>query len=155
MPLDTVKEAKGFFSKDKYMPIIQAIINIILSIFLAIKIGLNGVIIATTISYITTVCWNKPFVIYKYLFNDTYLKYFIEQFKYIVIIIFDCLITIYLFNYINLPINFINIIFIGIVCTIIYLITTGLIFYKKKEFIFIKNFIFDNFNNLFKNKKCQ
>jgi len=84
MPLDTVKESLGFYKKDRYIPVLQAIINILLSIVLVNFIGFNGIIVATTISYLVTVFWNKPFVIYKYLFEKSCFNYFINQIKYMV-----------------------------------------------------------------------
>jgi len=148
MPLDTVKEAHGFYNRDKYVPVIQAIINLLLSIILAYIIGFNGVIISTTISYLFTVFWNKPFIIYKYIFEESMIKYFINQIKYILTIIFISFITFNLFNYLSLAVNFINILLMGIIISVIYFGIICLLYYRREEFKFVVSLIKNMFDNI-------
>ena len=141
MPLDTVKQANGFCNKDKYVPVIQAIINIVLSIILGKILGLNGIIIATAISYIVTVFWNKPYMLYKYIFRKSSKGYFLNQFKYCITIIICYLITYNLFNYLNLNISILSIIIIAIITSLIYLLIVTLLYFRTSEYKFLLNFI--------------
>lgn len=61
--------ASGLFVKDKMRPIIESIINLILSIFFIQIAGLAGVIIGTIISHCCTVLWREPLILYKYEFG--------------------------------------------------------------------------------------
>jgi O-antigen/teichoic acid export membrane protein len=148
MPLDTIKEAKGFYTKDRYIPIIQALINIVVSIVLGIKIGLNGVLLGTTISYVLTVFWIKPYLLYKYIFDTNSKEYFLDQIKYILTIILCYLITYNLFKYINLSCNIIYIAIILVISTILYVIFISILYYRRNEYKFLINII----NNIIKRK---
>lgn len=139
MPLDTIKEAEGFYKKDRYIPIIQAIINIILSIILAGKMGLNGVLLGTTISYLLTVFWIKPLLLNRYVFAEKSTSYFINQLKYVLTIIIIYLVSSGIIHYINLPINIITIIVNGIITTIIFGLIISLFYFRNSNFKFIVN----------------
>lgn len=139
MPLDTIKEAEGFYKKDRYIPIIQAIINIILSIILAGKMGLNGVLLGTTISYLLTVFWIKPLLLDKYIFEEKSTSYFLNQFKYVITIIIIYLVSSGIIHYINLPINIITIIVNGIITTIIFGLIISLFYFRNSNFKFMIN----------------
>ena len=119
LPLDTVKEAYGFYNKDRYVPIIQAVINIIVSIVLAYKIGFNGVILGTTVSYLLTVFWNKPYMIHKYIFNQSVLKYYFDFIIYILSLVLIYFIDYYVLNFIYLNNGFGSLIVSGIIISFI------------------------------------
>ena len=139
MPLDTIKEAEGFYKKDRHIPIVQAAINIILSLLLASKIGLNVVLLGTTISYLLTVFWIKPLLLNKYVFEEKSTSYFINQLKYVVTIIIIYLVSSEVIYYINLPINIITIIVNGIITTIIFGLIISLFYFKNSNFKFMIN----------------
>ncbi len=56
---------------------IEAILNIVFSFFflLVFKLGINGVLFATTISSLLTVCWIEPYVVYKYGLHSSIYNY--------------------------------------------------------------------------------
>ena len=139
IPLDTVKEAKGFYSKDKYYPVILAVLNIILSIILGKVFGLNGIVGATSISYILTITWNKPYVLYKYIFKDNVFKYYKDKIIYFISFVFIFFITNCLIKYIKIDSKIITFILINVLNTIIYVIITTIFFFRKKEYQFIVN----------------
>lgn len=78
--IDTV----GLFWQVKWKSIIEAIINIVASIFLAKTLGMGvfGIILGTVISNITTNFWWEPYVVYKYYFEKPLTLYFVEYLKY-------------------------------------------------------------------------
>lgn len=81
------KEAAGIFYEDRYVPIIEATLNIFASILLLNFFGINGIFIGTIISGLTLWCYSYPKFVYKKLFKRTYWKYFIETFGYILLFI--------------------------------------------------------------------
>ena len=149
MPLDTIKEAKGFYTKDKYIPIAQAVINIVLSIVLGIKIGLNGVLLGTTISYLVTVFWVKPLLINKVIFKTKSMNYFINQIKYIITIFIVYIISNQLIVILDLKVNLLSIITNGILTTAIFILIISIFYFKNEGFQFLLDFI----KNIFKRKK--
>ena len=79
--LNNIKSAAGIFEIDKYIALIQAIVNLIVSIALVKAIGLPGVYIGTIVQgTISTVF--KPILFYKPLFNKDCRYYFQDSFKY-------------------------------------------------------------------------
>ncbi len=79
------KDAYGLFRQDRYKPLFEAIINLIVSICLLKKIGIIGVFIGTTISSVSTYLWVEPLVVFKYgigfglkRYWRKYIQYFAE-----------------------------------------------------------------------------
>lgn len=68
----------GLFVQGKYRPVFAAIINIVMSIFLANKLGVFGVLAGTTISRLFVNAWYDPYIIYKYGLRCSPLKYYLS-----------------------------------------------------------------------------
>ncbi|MGL4862906.1 MAG: lipopolysaccharide biosynthesis protein [Cetobacterium sp.] len=78
--VEIFKNGCGFFS-DIHLPIIEGVINLILSLILVYYIGINGVIIGTIASNIIIILLIKPILVFKVCFNEnwkSYLKILIE-----------------------------------------------------------------------------
>mgnify|MGYP002582582604 CR=1 FL=1 len=98
VPSGIMKSAAGLFDVDKFTPLIQAIINLIVSIILVQKIGLIGVLIGTFISSIVIPCWQRPYLVYKYVLKKSSKQYFIEYLKNIIIIVISTSISLFINN---------------------------------------------------------
>lgn len=84
---DTFKEAKGAFS-DIYNPIIEGVLNLVVSIILVQKIGILGVILGTTVSSIIITVFSRPIYVYRKCFlkkGKRYLCDFIPMFLLLII----------------------------------------------------------------------
>lgn len=68
LSIDMVKNASGLFKQDRYISILEAITNLIISILLAPKHGITGVMIGTLFSFLVFSFWIKPCIVYKYIF---------------------------------------------------------------------------------------
>lgn len=79
-PVHSFKTTSGLFEKDRYAPVIESILNIIISILLANKLGIEGVIIGTIVSCLLVPVWYTPFIVFKYLFQKNFIIYFIRHF---------------------------------------------------------------------------
>lgn len=80
-PIDKFKEAYGIFW-DRYSPIVESIINLVVSVALAFKFGILGIVLGTVASNIAiTMLW-KPYVIFKYIFKEKLSKFFLITLKY-------------------------------------------------------------------------
>lgn len=73
--IDIVKNASGLYYPDRFVPIIEAIINLFLSIILVHYFGLIGVLIGTLISFILCSFWIKPYIVYRDIFSLKFRKY--------------------------------------------------------------------------------
>lgn len=84
-PVWIYRETMGLYSQIKYVMIIAAVINLILSIILGIQWGFAGIIIATAISRILTTVWYEPRFLYRIKFNQPISSYWSKQIKYLFI----------------------------------------------------------------------
>ena len=80
--LSNYKTAAGVFEQDRFLPLIQGAVNLVLSIVLVQRIGLLGVYIGTIVSgLIANVI--RPVIIYRACFERKADSYFYDAFRYI------------------------------------------------------------------------
>ena len=131
------------YKYDKYIVLISAILNIVISIVLVFNMGLKGVLIGTTIALLIYL-FSRCYIIKKYIYTNTkYIKNFLLYF----IVSIITTIIIYLTNTLYINDNFIigillNSIYVVIICSLIIL----LCFCKNNEFLFIVNKLKHNKN---------
>ena len=63
--------ATGLFVKDRFRPLIEAIINLTVSIIAVKFMGIAGVFAGTIISHVVTVTWREPYLLYKHIFSNS------------------------------------------------------------------------------------
>lgn len=79
--LDNFKNAAGIFEADKYIGMIQGIVNLLVSIVMIQLIGLKGVFVGTIVSgLIANIA--KPIIIYRLMFKVKVKNYFKDSFYY-------------------------------------------------------------------------
>lgn len=83
--LSNFKTAAGVFEQDKYLALIQGLVNLIISIALVQKIGLVGIYIGTIVSGLIANI-TKPFIIYKVCFDKKVNTYFKDSLKYLAVL---------------------------------------------------------------------
>ena len=141
VPCSITKSAAGIYDIDKFTPIIQSIINLIVSIVLVKYIGLLGVVIGTIVSSIALPSWQRPVIVYKYVLNKSVKEYFINYFKYATIIIFTSLISLKILTLINISNLILTIIFKVMVVTLLFVALVVVFFRKSVEYKYISNTI--------------
>lgn len=82
--LSNFKTAAGVFEQDKYLALIQGVVNLIISIVLVQKIGLAGVYIGTILSGLIANV-TKPVIIYKVCFDKHSADYFVDSVKFLLV----------------------------------------------------------------------
>lgn len=137
LPLESVKSAAGLYYEDRYVTIIQAVINVAISIILGYKIGLLGVLFGTFISYILTTVWERPVIVYKRIFKSNYMKYLKKYILQIFIIVFNIIVDYFIVTKLFINVTILNFILKGLLISIIFAVTNILIFRNSKEFEYI------------------
>ena len=134
----TFRQTMGLFVYGKYRPIISAFLNLIISIFLARKIGVSGVLLGTLITRVSTNWWFDAYIVFKKGFKESPVKYFINYMQHIL--------TIYVaYNIVKLiTYNMQGESLIGIICiSIVSFCCINIIFisfyHKTNEFKYLKN----------------
>lgn len=128
------KEAAGIFYVDRFIPVLEALINIVCSIALAKLFGLAGIFLGAIISNLLLHLYSYPKYVYTKIFKQSYLNYYKEFTKNFIILIF-CLLSSYLiaklYVFDNIYIEIIKNCLISITIPNIILL---LLFRKKEEF---------------------
>lgn len=88
--------AAGMFVYDRMRPLIEAILNLGISVILAQKLGISGVFLGTILSSLFTVWWREPYLLYKKIFKEKITGYFCTYFLWMILSI---IITILLDKY--------------------------------------------------------
>jgi O-antigen/teichoic acid export membrane protein len=77
-PLWTYREATGLYVKTKYVMLVAAVVNLILSVILGQVLGVSGILLASAISRLTTYFWYEPLLLFKNYFSKPVWRYFIS-----------------------------------------------------------------------------
>lgn len=70
------RDAMGLYWYDRYKPIFEVIVNLVVSIVLVVKFGLVGVLLGTLVSTVGVCFWVEALVTYKYGFEKKVSHYF-------------------------------------------------------------------------------
>ncbi len=155
-PIDKFKEAFGIFW-DKQAPFFEAIINLIVSIALAMKFGVLGVVIGTVVSNIIIIAIWKPYVTFKYGFKEKFIEYIKLNIPLVVMSVISIFSIDYFINYIEISINnaWINLIITGIIYGMVATIIAFMFFviYKPFRITFLK--YISIFKSLILNRKIN
>ena len=149
------KEKGGIFSEDKYIPILESIINLGTSIILARMFGLIGIFLGTTISSIVLPIWIQAKLVYNKLFNKSVSSYFLKYMLYLILTLVSGGICTLLCNNINVS-GLIGLIIKGLICLIIPNIIYFIALFRTKELRYIinilKNMLYSKKFNIFTQK---
>lgn len=132
---DIFKDGSGFFD-DIHLPILEAIINFIISIVLVQYIGLNGVIIGTIVSNMLIICIAKPILVFKRCFDKNIKDYIKIYGNYSILIIVSLLICNFIMEFIPLRniSSWLDWLIQGIIVGSITFIIIFIIFLSNKDF---------------------
>ncbi|EJQ97577.1 MULTISPECIES: lipopolysaccharide biosynthesis protein [Bacillus cereus group] len=141
--ITTVKTTSGIFHEDRYAPLCQAAMNLIISIVLVQYIGIAGVFIGTFVSALAVPFWITPYLVYKNVFHKPVRGYFLKYIYYIAVGIGSYLLTSFICNFISSD-NFLTLLLRGIICLVIPNLIYVFVFCKTDEFKYLSGII----NNL-------
>ena len=135
------KTKGGIFTDDKYVPLIESVINLGASIILVKYFGLAGVFMGTTISTILIPLWIQSKLVYNKLFEKSVKEYFKKYFYYLILTLIVGSLTTICCNILVKETKFIDLVFKGIICVLIPNIIYIILFYKTNEFKYILGII--------------
>lgn len=76
-PIFTYREATGLYMKTKYIMLIAAIVNLILSLIMGYFWGMAGILLASVAARLTTYFWYEPKLLFDNYFNEKVRKYYL------------------------------------------------------------------------------
>lgn len=127
--------ASGLFTKDIWRPIVEALINLIVSIILVKAIGIAGVFLGTIVSCLATVFWREPYLLYKYEFEKSMRSYWIKYvlffgITFLYAMVFDLFIAIRSTSLLEWMLN-------GLLCFGGIEVVLFVIFHRSREFAYL------------------
>lgn len=151
----TFRSTTGLFRETKYVFAVTAVLNLFFSILLGIKIGLCGILFATSISKLLTNFWFEPYKLYSKYFGMSCKTHFLKKGLITLLTVISCVIIRFIFSFmppVNKYIFILEIIIVAIVPNVIFFI----VYHKTEEFRFIvsklKPFIEGKINSVLKRK---
>ncbi len=127
------RDATGVFYYDRYKALVEAILNIAVSIPLTIRYGVVGVKLGTVISMLLTSFWIEGYVFFNKYLNKSITKYMLKQAQYALVTIGICFLT----NQVCIYIDKGNLFSFVIECVICFMFSNVLLllfFFRTKEF---------------------
>ncbi|WP_051208661.1 lipopolysaccharide biosynthesis protein [Butyrivibrio sp. WCD3002] len=132
VPLSIVKGAAGLFEQDKWVPLLQAFTNLLVSIVGAKYLGLIGVYIGTLVSSLFPLII-RPIIIYRHIFRRSSSMYFMEMLKRILQMSVCFIILSFLFMHISFSNLIIELGFRLICCTALMTVVVWVVYHNKDE----------------------
>lgn len=80
----------GLFMRDRIRPLIESVLNIVISVVLAKTIGITGVFIGTCVSGACTYFWREPYLVYKNYFQKGQWQYWLTQIAWLLLTVAMC-----------------------------------------------------------------
>lgn len=83
----TYKQTLGLFHYGRFLQLITAALNVLLSIILGNIFGVGGILFATFIARFLTNLWYDPYAVFTYGFNKSFKLYIVKYIRYLFILI--------------------------------------------------------------------
>lgn len=132
-PIWQLMTVSGLFKQDKTNAIIEMVLNLVLSLVLVKVVGLPGVFLGTTLSYI--VAWGlKTRTIFKYYLEQSSITYYIKELIYVAVIILEICLARWIAQQIDIINAYALFIIEMVICVLVPNIINIVLFYKTDEF---------------------
>lgn len=134
------RTAAGVFEQDKFLPLIQGGVNLVISIVLVQKIGLIGVYIGTVISGLIANV-SRPPIVYRVCFDRKSKEYFVDTAKYMLVMAVILVIVLPLSNVLLDKVTLVSFILTGVMIVVVYNVIFLLAFCKTGEFRYMYDMV--------------
>jgi O-antigen/teichoic acid export membrane protein len=132
------RDTTGLFRVGQYRPVISAVLNLIISVLLARPLGIAGVLLGTVISRAMVFFWYDPYVIFKFIFQQSLTSYFTKYAIYAAVILFLTTTSSMMLPAIQTRWMFVDFIVHSSIAGIYSILVIILLFYRSDEFAYLK-----------------
>ncbi len=129
-------ETMGLFRQRKYAMVVNAILNIILSVFLGKIWGMVGILGATAISRFITIVWWEPYILFKLKFKKSIKEYLKQQARIIGTNMMILLLSAWLCSFVSVTLW--GLIIRVAICFVMVLLVEMVFMRNTEEFLWIK-----------------
>lgn len=135
------KVKSGIFKQDRFSPLLQGIINLILSLILVQYWGINGVLFSYGFSILCIGFWQFPRLVYKYSFNKPLFLYFKQYFYYTITAIGSFLIIKIILEFVMINNSFFKALSNGVISFLIISLIYFISFHRQQVFISLISYV--------------
>lgn len=133
-PYESFRNANALFVQGKYRPAVMVILNIVLSIVLAKRWGLSGVLFATVAARLLTHVWYDPWLIYRKVFHKPFSQYIKMKILYLLTVIANCVLVYAAGNLIALSNPWVEFCVKALLCAFLPNMVVIVLFHNSEEF---------------------
>lgn len=152
---NTFKEAAGIFYQDRFVPLIESLVNIVVSIVLGYYMGLAGVFIGTIASDMVLFIFSFPKFVYKKVLHGNIKDYIKENAQYAILFAASFGLTYVICSSIPLNNNWLKLIVYTAVCLLVPNTIYFIVKRKSPEFIYYINLLGNIKNKIFNKNKVN
>lgn len=134
-------DALGLFKISKLKPILEAITNLILSVLLTLHFGVIGVFLGTALSMLLVCIPWEAYILYKYSFKRSVLKYATLYIKSVFLYIVVVSVSLFISSLISTNNLYLNILFKTLITASTSVIMLLVFTYRTKEFKYFVNLL--------------
>lgn len=131
--ITATKDSAGLYTPDKYVPIFQAVTNIVVSLILVQFWGTIGVFVGTLISTLAFPFWIQPMLVYHSLFKRSSASYFKSYFTYTALTAIMVVLVHFLCTWAAPTFSFLNFIVRILICLVVPNVIIIGLFHKTSE----------------------
>lgn len=142
--IGTFKDAAGIFYEDRFIPILESLINIVASLILVKALGLLGVFLGTFLSSLIVVFYSLPHFVFKRVFDKPKREYYKLYFKYAAVTAVAVAVTSVVVKAVCYALNpsaFISLVIAALISLVVPNVFFMLLFGKTEEFKYFKEFL--------------
>lgn len=139
--IDIAKNAAGLYYPDRFVPMMEALLNMGISIVMAKRYGIAGVLLGTLISFLAFSFWTKPFFVYRDVFGIPFIKYVTWEGQKILLSFLIALLTWYAVSLVSLNNMLLNFCLKTMLALVISNGLLFLVYFKTDEFQYIRGLI--------------
>lgn len=153
-PVWQYQNTSGIFKHFLPYSFIELILNLVVSVVAAMKLGLIGVFIGTTVAYI--VSWiGQTYVVHKYVLHQNVFKYYFKQLVYFGLTALELGIILFLKSALSFDNSWIQFVYLLVLCAVIPNGMNLLLFYRSKEFTYLKENVLNRLLKKMKRDKIE
>lgn len=132
------KDSAGLYRPDRYLTLLEAGINLILSFLLVNVLGVNGVILANLLSILLVPMWSQPYIVYKNILHHGLKSYYLRYILYLGIAAVSMCLTVWLASLVTVANPILSLFLKAMLCLVIPNGINCLLFWRTKEFRYVK-----------------
>lgn len=136
-PFSSVRAAAGIFHPDRYLHIILAALNLVLSVLLVKIIGIAGVFVGTLVCHVIKELTVLPMICYRRIFHRSMKEYYKQIGIYLGVTAVCALVTGWLCSLIALSNGWVSLIAKAVVCLIVPNVIVIILFHRTDDFQYL------------------